>query len=74
MLTFACACITKLMLRGRCGVGWGGVCVCFFGVGHVNVCLHLRHEVDASRLMRGDAKRVDQYVRSFQKRDFLWGR
>ena len=44
------------------GVGWGGV-------GHVNVRLHLRHEVDASWLMWGDAKRVDQYVRSFR---FRW--
>ena len=69
MLTFACTCVTKLMLRGRCGVGWGGVgwgmltfaCTCvtklmlrgrygvgWGGVGHVNVRLHLRHEVDAS--------------------------
>ena len=55
MLTFACTCVTKLMLRGRCGEGWGGV-------GHVKVRLHLRHEVDASWLMWGDAKRVDRYM------------
>ena len=32
--------------RSACGGGWGGV-------GHVNVRLHLRHEVDASCLMWG---------------------
>ena len=31
---------------GGVGLGWGGV-------GHVNVRLHLRHEVDASWLMWG---------------------
>ena len=59
MLTFACTCVTKLMLCGRCGMGWGMLtfaCTCVTklmlrgrcGVGHVNVRLHLRHEVDAS--------------------------
>ena len=67
MLTFACTCVTKLKLRCGCGVGWGGL-------GHINVRLHLRHEVDASWLMWGGvgwggAKSVDQYVRSFQ---FRW--
>ena len=47
-------------------MGWGGV-------GHVNVRLHLRREVDAVRRRCGvgwcDAKRVDQYVRSVE---FWW--
>ena len=41
IVTFASTCVTKLMFVD---VGWGGV-------GHVNVSLHLRREVDASCLM-----------------------
>ena len=42
MLTFACTCAMTLMLRD----GWGGVG--WDGLRHVNVRLHLRHDVDAS--------------------------